>query len=143
MPRIKDLKAQQLYRVDKKASYGDIDVLFSKNIDIELIIEQWDQIVRIIASLKNKLVPASEIIRRLSKGAPSDRLSRALTQLGRLIKTEYILRYITDSDLRDKVQRQLNKGEHRHALSRWIFFANNGKFQVGASQSAALPHKVK
>ena len=74
MPRLKDLKAQQLYRVDKKTSYGDIDVLFSKNIDIELIIEQWDQIVRIIASLKNKLAPASEIIRRLSKGAPSDRL---------------------------------------------------------------------
>ena len=41
------------------------------------------------------------------------------------------MRYITDSDLRDRVQRQLNKGEHRHALSRWIFFANNGKFQVG------------
>ena len=47
------------------------------------------------------------------------------------LKTEYILRYITQSDLRDKVQRQLNKGEHRHALARWIFFANQGKFQVG------------
>ena len=48
-----------------------------------------------------------------------------------LLKTEYILQYLTDSDLRDKVQRQLNKGEHRHALARWIFFANQGRFQVG------------
>lgn len=34
-------------------------------------------------------------------------------------------------NLRDKVQRQLNKGEHRHQLARCIFFANQGKFQVG------------
>lgn len=131
MPRIKDLKAQQLYRVDKNISYGEIDALLTKNIDMDLITEQWDPMVRVVASLKNKLSPASEVIRRLSRGAPSDRLSKAFTQLGRLIKTEYILSYITESDLRDRVQRQLNKGEHRHALSRWIFFANNGKFQVG------------
>jgi len=131
MPRIKDLKSQQLYRVDKNINYGRIDILLNKNIDVELITEQWDQMVRVTASLKNKLSPASEVIRRLSKGTPSDRLTKAFTQLGRLIKTQYILRYITKSDLRDKVQRQLNKGEHRHALSRWIFFANNGKFQVG------------
>jgi len=29
------------------------------------------------------------------------------------------------------IQRQLNKGEHRYALARWIFFANQGRFQVG------------
>tara|TARA_Y100000815_G_scaffold241752_1_gene238212 strand:- start:353 stop:850 length:498 start_codon:yes stop_codon:yes gene_type:complete len=87
--------------------------------------------VRVAASLKKKLSPAHEVIRRLSKGSPSDKLSKAFTQLGRILKTEYILQYITDSDLRDKVQRQLNKGEHRHQLARCIFFANQGKFHVG------------
>ena len=58
-------------------------------------------------------------------------MRQGITQLGRLIKTEYILRYLTEPELRLKVQRQLNKGEHRHSLSRWIFFANHGKFQVG------------
>jgi len=51
--------------------------------------------------------------------------------LGRIIKTEHILQYLTMPELRLKIQRQLNKGEQRHALSRWIFFANHGKFQVG------------
>lgn len=131
MPRIKDLKSQQLYRIDKNMIYGQIDTLLKKNIDMDLISEQWDQMVKVAASLRNKLSSATEVIRRLSKGSPSDKLFKAFTHLGRLIKTEYILRYLTDSALRDKVQRQLNKGEHRHALSRWIFFANNGKFQVG------------
>ena len=114
MPRIKDLKSQQLYRVDKATSYGDLDVLLTKTASIDLVIEQFDEMVRVAASLKKKLSPAHEIIRRLSKDSPSDKLSKAFTQLGRIIKTQYILQYITDSDLRDKVQRQLNKGEHRH-----------------------------
>jgi TnpA family transposase len=29
------------------------------------------------------------------------------------------------------VQRQLNKGEYRHKLPRWIFFANQGEFTKG------------
>tara|TARA_B100001964_G_scaffold234383_1_gene292961 strand:+ start:263 stop:739 length:477 start_codon:yes stop_codon:yes gene_type:complete len=87
--------------------------------------------VRITASLKNKISPAHEVIRRLSKGVHSDNLSKAFSQLGRLVKSEFILRYISDEKLRQKIQKQLNKGEHRHALSRWIFFANQGKFQTG------------
>ena len=47
------------------------------------------------------------------------------------IKTEYILRYITDADLRRRVQLQLNKGEYRHKLPRWIFFVDQGEFRTG------------
>ena len=131
MPRIKDLKAQQLYRIDKTNSYGKLDSLLTKIAPLEPIVEQWDNMIRVIASLNDKLCPAHEVIRRLSKDSPSDKLSKAFTLLGRVIKTEYILRYLTDSDLRGKVQRQLNKGEHRYQLARWIFFANQGKFQTG------------
>lgn len=131
MPRIKDLKSQQLYRIDKEISYSELDALLTKTASIEPVIEQFDQMIRVAASLKKKLSPDHEVIRRLSKGSPSDKLSKAFTQLARILKTEYILQYITDSGLRDKVQRQLNKGEHRHQLARCIFFANQVKFQVG------------
>ncbi len=131
MPRIKDLKDQQLYRFDKNISHGIFDPLLTKTISLSLIEEQLDQMIRIVASMKNNLCPAHEIIRRLSKGSPSDQISKAFTHLGRLLKTEYILQYITDPQLRNRVYWQLNKGEHRHALARWIFFANQGKFQVG------------
>ena len=131
MPRIKDLKDQQLYRIDKSSDYGKLNIILNKYIDLEVIREQWDQMIKVATSLKRRLVPAHEIIRRLSKGGPSDQLSKAFTQLGRMIKTEHILQYLTQPELRLKIQRQLNKGEQRHALSRWIFFANQGKFQVG------------
>ncbi len=70
-------------------------------------------------------------LERLTNSFPSDRLAKAFTNLGRIIKTEYILRYITDKDLRRTVQLLLNKGEYRHNLPRWIFFANQGEFTTG------------
>ena len=30
-----------------------------------------------------------------------------------------------------RVQLQLNRGELRHALARWLFFANRGEFRTG------------
>ena len=66
---------------------------------MDIVIEQWDQMLRVAASLKKRLTPAHVIIERLINGSPSDRLARAFTQLGRLIKTQYILRYITEPEL--------------------------------------------
>lgn len=131
MPRIKDLKDQQLYKIYRDKDYGELNLLLTKNADISIVAEQWDQMVKVATSLKQRLTPANEIVRRLIKGSPSDRLAKAFTNLGRIVKTEYILRYLTTPDLRRKIQRQLNKGEHRHSLARWVFFANQGEFQTG------------
>ena len=57
--------------------------------------------------------------------------ARALTALGRIVKTIYILRYLHDEDVRRRVQLQLNRGEHRHDVARWLFFANQGEFRTG------------
>jgi TnpA family transposase len=124
MPRIKDLKDQQLYRVDRKSNHGIFAPLLNKTADPDIIEEQWEEMIRVTQSLKQKTAPAHVIVQRLTNSFPADRLSRAFTNLGRIIKTEYILRYITDQDLRQTVQLQLNKGEYRHKLPRWIFFAN-------------------
>jgi TnpA family transposase len=131
MPRIKDLKDQQLYKIYRDQDYGELNLLLNKNADTAMVAEQWDQMTKVATSLKQQLAPANEIVRRLINGSPSDRLSKAFTNLGRIIKTEYILRYLTNQDLRRKIQRQLNKGEHRHSLARWIFFAHQGEFQTG------------
>jgi len=131
MPRIRDLKDQQLYRVDKSANYGDISQLLTKTADLAIIEEQWESMMRVAISLKKKTAPAHIIVQRLTNSYPSDRLTKAFTNLGRIIKTEYILRYLTDKELRRTVQRQLNKGEYRHKLPRWIFFADQGEFTTG------------
>lgn len=133
MPRIRDLKDQQLYRVNKSENidYGVFTPLLNKTVDLDIVKEQWESMMHVVISLKQKTIPAHVIVQRLTNSYPADRLSRAFTNLGRIIKTKYILRYITDLDLRKTVQLQLNKGEYRHRLPRRIFFADQGEFTTG------------
>ncbi len=131
MPRIRDLKDQQLYRVDKQADYGIFTPLLTKTANLDIVEEQWEEIIRVAISLKQRTAPAHVIVQRLTNSFPADRLSKAVTHLGRMLKTQYILRYLTDPSLRQTVQLQLNKGEYRHKLPRRIFFADQGEFTTG------------
>ena len=87
--------------------------------------------MRVAASLRNRTAPAHIVLQRLVNRSPADRLAKALTALGRAVKSIYILRYIHEVELRQRVQLQLNRGESRHALARWLFFANQGEFRSG------------
>ena len=131
MPRIRDLKDQQLYRLDRLGNYGVFTPLLTKTADLTIVEEQWDEMLRVALSLKQRTAPAHVIVQRLTNSFPADRLAKAFTNLGRVIKTQYILRYLTDRDLRRTVQLQLNKGEYRHKLPRRIFFADQGEFTTG------------
>jgi TnpA family transposase len=131
MPRIKDLADQQLYKLNRDRHYGSLDELFRGAVDWNLIREQWDQMVRVAVALKNRNAPPEVVVQRLASAGSADRLAKALTAYGRVIKTIYILRYIQEEDLRRDVQLQLNRGEHRHILAKWLFFANRGEFRDG------------
>ncbi|MDW3651884.1 MAG: Tn3 family transposase [Bacteroidia bacterium] len=131
MPRIRDLKDQQLYRIDTDHELGVFSPLLSKKANPKLIEEQWSEMIRVARSLQLRTAPAHVVVQRLMNASPADNLAKAFTHFGRIIKTQYILRYISDPKLRRSVQLQLNKGEYRHNLPRKIFFANQGKFTTG------------
>ena len=103
MPRLKDLKDQQLYRFKDDPSFGSVDSLLRGGFIDELLIrEQWDPMARVAVSLRDQTAPAHVILRRLAS-SPKDRLSKAITALGRLLKTTYILQYLHDDTLRERV----------------------------------------
>jgi TnpA family transposase len=131
MPRLRDLADQQLYKVDRTLPLDTLQPLVHSGVDLDLILEQWDQLVRVAASLRNRVVPAHVVLQRLSGASPSDRVAKALTTLGRIVKTIFILRYIHEEKIRRRVQLQLNRGEARHELARWLFFANRVEFRTG------------
>ncbi|WP_148294290.1 Tn3 family transposase, partial [Azospirillum sp. B506] len=81
--------------------------------------------------LKDRLTPAHVVMQRLNNAGTADPIAKALTVLGRLAKTTHILRYIHEEPLRRAIQLQLNRGEFRHILAKWLFFANHGTFRTG------------
>jgi TnpA family transposase len=124
-PRIRDLDRQRLYRHGNPPEIGTADLLKQK-IRPELIIPYWDELLRLAASLRHGWAPASLLLARLQAGSRRNPLAQALQEYGRLVKTNFVLEWLADQELRGRVGRQLNKGEQLHALRRAIFYANEG-----------------
>lgn len=129
-PRMKDLTESTLYKFNKNDNYGEIDSIFGGDVDIECIAEQWEQLIRIVISLKNHVAPAHLVLQKLAARGSTDRVAKAIMELGKLIKTIYFFHYLSDEQIRRKVHLQLNRGETRHYLARHIFFANQGEFKT-------------
>lgn len=129
MPRISKFQEANFYKPPGVQTYQLLNPVFTNTVDLDLIVEQWDPLVRVVASLKNRVVSANVIVHRLINS--SGRLSKALSHLGKLVKTTYLLRYINDPELRRMIEIQLNRGEARNCLARHIFFANWGQFRSG------------
>jgi TnpA family transposase len=55
-----------------------------------------------------------------------NRLASALTELGKLERTSFLLDYFQDETLRRRILIGLNKGEALHALARQLFSGKHG-----------------
>ena len=106
--------------------------------------EHWDDILRFIATIKTHRSTASQLFKRLSSYAKDHPLYKALKEFGRVIKTQFILTYYDDVELRQRIQKQLNLAEQANKFSRAVFFDNDQAFQDGSllQQEAAITCKL-
>jgi len=139
-PRIKKFKDQTLYSFKSRKEYEahGYKILPERYIDEELIRENWDDILRFIATLKLGESTASQIFKRLSSYSKQNPLYRALKEFGRIIKTIFILRYIDDVELRQTIEKQLNNVELYNKFSKAVFFANNQEFRHGTKEQQEM-----
>ena len=126
-PRISDVGGTRFWRIDPTADYGALNGLARQTVNTKLIIEQWDEILRLVGSLAMGVFHVESLVRTLQRGDRPTRLARALGELGRIIKTIYLLEYVSDEEHRRRVLTQLNRGEGRHALSRVVFHGQRGE----------------
>ena len=141
-PRIKDLKDQQLYRtaaIDLK-DFPQVRARLSKRVNTKLILEMWDEMLRLVGSLKLGWVTASLVIQKLQAPSRRSKLARALQEHGRLIKTLHALGWYESEEKRRWANRQLNKGEAVHSLKTHLSVGNQGV--VRRKTDEGLQHQV-
>ena len=142
-PRLKALKSKCLYLINQEIKYPNLKPLFKGKIRTESILNRWDDLLRVVGSLKFGWVTSSLFIGKLQSFPQQNGLLGALQEYGRLVKTNFILRYLNSEDYRRRINTQLNKGEKLHDLRRFLFFAYQGFIQRQqdenlANQSACL-----
>jgi TnpA family transposase len=83
-----------------------------------------------MASLAQKDVTQATIVRKLSSYVRQNQTKKALWELENICRTLYILDFIDDVELRQSVQKALNRGEAYHRFRRAVAYVNGGKFRV-------------
>ncbi len=133
-PRIKNVGKATLHSVTHKRSEyeaEDFKILPKGYINTALIEEQWEDILRFVATIKLKVTTASQLFRRLNSYAKLHPLYRALKEFGKIVKSIFILRYADQLEMRQVIQKILNKGEHANRFSKAVGFGNNQAFAQG------------
>jgi len=131
-PRYKHLNSdtKHIYGFHNPRHYEHCIVKPIRKINKQLIIQEWDNIQRIIVSQAFKSTTQSTIIRKLSSYNRKNRTKKALWEFDSIIKSLYILNYIDSLTMRQGVQKALNRGEAYHKLKRAVFHVHQGKFRV-------------
>jgi TnpA family transposase len=129
-PRIRDLGGITLHRLgsrrDLLGRFPNAGKLLTGTVDYRLICQQWDEMLRLSASLKYGHATASLVVGKLHASSRRSAIAHALVEYGALQRTTYALRYFADEAYRRRITRQLNKGESLHSLRRDLFFAHEG-----------------
>jgi TnpA family transposase len=125
MPRIRNWKDLTLYRPSQRARYEHIDGLFSGQVNWKLIETHWQDLMQVVLSIQEgKLLP-SMLLRKLGNHSRKNRLYRAFRELGRVVRTVFLLRYISDEALRRQIAATTNKVENYHGFTGWLTFGGD------------------
>ncbi len=129
MPRIAKINSLLFFKPDRRVRYKNIDELFSEGINYQLIRDNYRDMLRIAISIKEGKVSASTIARRLGSRGIRNSLYFAFRELGRVVRTQFLLGYISDIELRETIHASTCKSEEFNEFIQWVFFFNRGEIQ--------------
>ena len=126
MPRIRNWKDLTFFRPHKEATYSYIEPLFGDVIDWKLIETHWQDLMRVVLSIRAGKIMPSILLRKLGTYSRKNRLYQAFRELGRVVRTNFLLQYISDRGLRRIITASTNKVEAFQGFLDWVFFGKDG-----------------
>jgi TnpA family transposase len=143
MPRMRNWQDRMVYRPLPKSTYTHIDAICSeKAIDGELIRMHVPDLLRIALSIKEgRMLPAT-ILRTISAGRSS--LARASRERGRVRRTGFRTRLMTETELQASIQKETTKSEPFNRFAQWLGFGSAGVIRENdrAAQRKAIQDNV-
>ena len=96
-----------------------------------------------IDTIKERKTTAIQLLKRLTSYSKQHKLYTALKELGKIIRTDFLLNYIDDLSLRQRIEKQLNKIEASNKFSKAVFFGNNTEFTVATAEEQNIANNSK
>jgi len=129
-PRIRDLGKITLYRTSGRAEvcaqFPVAGPLLTRRINVQLITENWDEMLRLAAPLKYGHVTASLIVAKLSRADRQNTLAAALKGIRGAAAHDLRRPVPVEARLPPQDRPPAQQGESMHSLRRDVFYAHEG-----------------
>ena len=110
--------------------YRHIDALFGEPgrnvIDWDLIENHYLDMMRVVLSIQEGKISSATLLRRLWTYSRHNNFYQAFREVGRVIGTVQLLRFLSDPQLRRRTTAETNKVESCNRFSDWCRFGNHG-----------------
>ncbi len=129
IPRIRDLPSKRLYLFDPAAAPKELRGLIGGKIREKLIVENWPDILRSVATMAAGVMPPSQLLKKFASYPRQHELALALREIGKVERTLFIIDWLLDADMQRRAQIGLNKGEAHHALKNALRIGRQGEIR--------------
>jgi len=135
--QLKAIRSQTLYRLEagKAGAYANLQLIWGKPIDWELVCEQYDQMIMYTMALRLGRPKRKPFLRRCTKNNDQHPTYKAFAELGKAIKTIFLCRYLHSEALRREIHEGLNVFEQWNGATDFVFFARRGEMAATGAKT--------
>ena len=139
MPRLKGIGRQKLYKTIAGQSFANLDpVMALRPINWEMIEEHLDTMVKHAVALKLGMADAESLLRRFTRNNAQHPAYKALSELGKAIKTIFLCRYLASEDLRREIHEGLNVVESWNSTNGFIFYGKGAELATNRQENQEI-----
>lgn len=140
LPRLKNIYAQKLYYPSsaQKNEYKNLELILKESINWELIEEYYDEAVKHIVALKTGMMEPDVFVKRFSKDNYQHPVYRAIIEIGKVAKTNFLCRYLMSEELRIEIHEAQNVVERLNSIMGFIFYGKLGEISTNIKEHQEL-----
>ncbi|MBL0717331.1 MAG: Tn3 family transposase, partial [Desulfosarcina sp.] len=125
MPRMRTWNDVAFYRSYEDITYKHIDSFFTQTTNWKLIKTHWKDFMQVVLSIQAGKVLPSMLLKKLGVYSRKNKLYLAFRELGRVVRTIFLLEYCSNKPMRKEIGAATTKIESFHTFRDWISFGGH------------------
>jgi len=118
--------ADLLYRSERSQYYSRRDPLFSGTVNWSLIREHYDLFMQLSIAIQSAALAPSAVLARINSYSTRNRFALALQELGKAVRTTFLLDWIMNDSMRRAAHKCTTKIERHHKFAKHLAFGEHG-----------------
>lgn len=140
LPRIKNIHEQKLYfpSSGQKGEYKNLEKILKSEINWKLIEDNYDEAIKYMVALKKGIMDPDVFVKRFSQDNYQHPIYKAIVEIGKVAKTNFLCRYLMLEELRIEVHEAQNVVERLNSIMGFIFYGKLGEISTNIKKEQEL-----